>query len=182
MTNPTPQNTAANERIKPPPGWRFRLGVIFFVLGLISPVGAAIVALTNLSTALKATLGGLFLAGGPEVCTILAIACMGKSGFAYVKNRLLAMLRRYGPPKEVGRVRYYIGLVMWLMPAVYAWVLQYMSLDWLPGFPEYRIPIALSFDFIFICSFFILGGDFWDKVRALFICRAKASFPEPTAR
>lgn len=181
MTNPTPQITAANERIKPPPGWRFRLGVIFFVLGCISPIGAAIVALTNLSPALKATLGGLFLAGGPEVCTLLAVACMGKAGFAYVKNRLMAVLRRYSPPKEVGRVRYYIGLVMWLIPAVYAWVLMYMSLDWLPGFPEYRIPIALSLDFIFVCSFFVLGGDFWDKVRSLFVYRAKASFPEPTA-
>ncbi|MDJ0985304.1 MAG: hypothetical protein QNJ26_07150 [Desulfobacterales bacterium] len=182
MTETSIQNTAADKPVTPPPGWRFRLGVIFFALGCITPVGAAIVALTNLSPALKATLGGLFLVGGPEVCTILAVAFMGKAGFAYVKNRLLAMLRRYGPPKEVGRVRYYIGLVMWLIPAVYAWVLTYMSLDWLPGFPEYRIPIALSLDFIFICSFLVLGGDFWDKVRSLFVYRAKASFPESTAR
>ncbi len=182
MTEPTTQNTTANKPIAPPPGRRFRLGIFFFVLSFISPVGAAIVALTNLSTALKATLGGLFLAGIPEVCTMLAVACMGKAGFAYVKNRLMAVLRRYSPPREVGRVRYYIGLAMWFIPAVYAWVLLYISLDWIPGFPEHRIPIALSFDFIFICSFFVLGGDFWDKVRALFMYRAKASFPAPAPK
>jgi hypothetical protein len=119
MADPTTQNKTTDEPIAPPPGWRFRLRVIFFALGLISPVGAAIVALTNLSTALKATLSGLFL----------AVACMGKAGFAYVKSRLRALLHRYGPPKEAGRVRHYIGLVMLILPGIYAWVLMYTSLD-----------------------------------------------------
>jgi hypothetical protein len=34
--------------------------------------------------------------------------------------------------------------------------------------------VGLSIDFIFVCSFFVLGGDFWDKRRALFIDKAKA--------
>ena len=177
MSELTTPNSTASELIAPPPGWRFRLGVIFFVLGSICPVGALFVALTNLSAAWKTTLSGLFLAGIPEVCTLLAVACMGKAGFAYVKNRLMAVLRCYGPPKEVGRVRYYIGLVMLILPGVYAWVLMYTSFDWVPGFPEHRIPIALALDSIFVCSLFVLGGDFWDKLRALFVHKAKVSFP-----
>ena len=35
---------------------------------------------------------------------------------------------------------------------------------------------------VFIVSFFVLGGDFGDKVRALFVYSAKAAFPpaQPT--
>ena len=29
-----------------------------------------------------------------------------------------------------------------------------------------------------IASLFVLGGDFWDKLRALFVRDAKAVFPE----
>ena len=30
----------------------------------------------------------------------------------------------------------------------------------------------------FIVSFFVLGGDFWEKFRALFIYEAKALIPD----
>ena len=114
-----------------------------------------------------------------SIVPVVSIAVMGKAGFAYVKNSIMVLLRRYGPPKEVGPIRYYIGLVMWLLPAAYSWILMYATPEMIPGFPEYRIHMALTFDFIFICSFFVLGGDFWDKVRALFIHKAKVRFPEP---
>ena len=42
-----------------------------------------------------------------------------------------------------------------------------------PGFPEHRIHMGLTIDFIFVCSFFVLGGDFWHKLRALFFHTAK---------
>lgn len=178
MTDSTTPDTAAGGTIAPPPGWRFRLGVVFFALAIISPLGAAIVAMTDLPMAAKATLSGLFLAGFPEVFTVVAIALLGKEGFAYVKNRLLTVLRRYGPPKEVGRARYYVGLTMLFLPAVLTWPIVYAP-DWIPGYAEYRIPINLTLDFLFICSFFVLGGEFWDKLRALFIHKATAGFPEP---
>jgi len=31
---------------------------------------------------------------------------------------------------------------------------------------------------MFLTSLFVLGGDFWDKLRALFVRRARAAFPE----
>jgi len=179
MAESTKQNAVADDTIAPSPGWRFRVGVGLIVLSFVSPLGALLVSITNLSIAMKATLSGLFLAGIPEVLTVAAIAVMGKAGFAYVKNSIMVLLRRYGPPKEVGPIRYYIGLVMWLLPAAYSWILMYATPEMIPGFPEYRIHMALTFDFIFICSFFVLGGDFWDKVRALFIHKAKVRFPEP---
>ena len=177
------EHTAEGSALAPPPGWRFRVGVGLVVLGFVSPLGALLVPFTNLSLAMKATVSGVLIAGIPEVLTVVAAAVLGKAGFLYVKNRIMALLRPalgyVTPAKEVGPTRYYIGLVMWLIPAIYAWVLMYAPPDWLPGFPEYRIQTGLAIDFIFVVSFFVLGGDFWDKLRALFIHRAKARFPEP---
>jgi hypothetical protein len=33
-------------------------------------------------------------------------------------------------------------------------------------------------DLMFVSSLFVLGGEFWDKLRALFVHGAKARFPE----
>ncbi len=33
-------------------------------------------------------------------------------------------------------------------------------------------------DIVLITSLFVLGGDFWDKLRSMFIYGAKASFPD----
>ncbi|MBW1773551.1 MAG: hypothetical protein JRJ82_11760 [Deltaproteobacteria bacterium] len=47
----------------------------------------------------------------------------------------------------------------------------------IPGYEAFRFWISLVGDAMFVCSFFVLGGDFWDKVRALFIHGAKAQIP-----
>ena len=36
--------------------------------------------------------------------------------------------------------------------------------------------VSVIGDLMFITSFFILGGDFWDKIRSLFTLSAKAQF------
>jgi hypothetical protein len=41
-----------------------------------------------------------------------------------------------------------------------------------------RYIIIIASDVVFIASLFVLGGDFWDKLRALFTYRAKARFEE----
>jgi hypothetical protein len=42
-------------------------------------------------------------------------------------------------------------------------------------------PRVLAFigDLLLLVSLFILGGDFWDKLRALFVREAKVVFPTP---
>ncbi len=168
------QDTVQAEAVAP--GWRFRIGVVFFILAIISPVGAPLVALTDFSTAMKATLTGLFLAGFPEVFTVAAVAFLGKSGFNYLKGKLFARLKRYGPPQVVSRTRYRIGIGMLLIPIVFAYLISYAP-QLIPGYAEHSLYMNLGIDFILIASFFVLGGEFWDKVRSLFVYGAKPQFP-----
>jgi hypothetical protein len=163
----------------PATGWRLKLGVFLFGLSIVLPVlGVPLVAAMGLSAGAVATVSGALL-GGSEVIGIVAVAVMGKSGFAYIKNRIFGFLKQYGPPAEVGRTRYTIGLVMFTVPIAFGWLSPYLA-DRIPGYLGNEFTYAIVGDLLLLVSLFVLGGDFWDKVRALFIRGAKVAFPQTT--
>jgi len=164
-----------------PPGWRFRLGLIIFVIGFSSPLLIPLVSASDLSTKWKAVLSGALAVGIPEVFSIVAIAIMGKSGFNYMKARIFGFLKKHGPPDVVSRTRYRIGLVMFALPILFGWLGPYVS-HHIPGYEANRFIASAVGDLLFVSSLFVLGGDFWDKVRALFIYEAKAHFPVPVGK
>jgi hypothetical protein len=116
---------------------------------------------------------------GSEVLGIAAVAVMGKSGYAYIKNRVFGFLKQYGPPAEVSRTRYTIGLVMFAVPIIFGWLAPYAA-DLIPGYSGNEFTFAIAGDLLLLTSLFVLGGDFWDKLRALFIGGAKVVFPKTT--
>ena len=130
----------------------------------------------GLSTTMTASVSGGLLVGA-EVLGLLAVAVMGKSGFAFIKTRIFGFLKQYGPPKDVSRRRYTIGLVMFFVPVFFGWVSIYVP-DFIPGFTSNPLAYAISGDLLLLMSLIVLGGNFWDKIRALFIYDAKIYFRE----
>jgi hypothetical protein len=158
----------ASTAAQPAEGWRLKFGVSIFVLSILLPVaGIPLVASFGLSGTLTASLSGALLVGA-EVLGVLAIAIMGKPGFQYIKSRASGLLRHYGPPSEVSRTRYNIGLIMFSIPILFGWVSIYVA-DHIPLFSENQLAYAIGGDLLLLASLFVLGGDFWDKIRALFI-------------
>ncbi len=163
-------------------GWRLRVGILIFVLSIIIPVIAvpAVMAL-ELSASLTASVSGGLLIGA-ELLGIAAVAVMGKPGFLFFKSRISAFLRQYGPPQEVSRRRYTIGLTMFSIPILFALLSVYVH-EYIPGYAANPIPYAISGDLLLLTSLFVLGGDFWDKLRALFVysdrvCRSNTTFDD----
>ena len=156
--------------------WRFRLGIFFFVLSLISPVFIPLISATGLPIEWKTALSGLLVVGIPQLLTLLAIVFLGKSGFNYIKERMFGFLKRYALPSTVSRTRYHIGLFMFLLPLLFGWLAPYAP-QLLPGYEAHRFFVNFTGDLLLLTSLFVLGGDFWDKVRALFVYEAKAQFP-----
>jgi hypothetical protein len=155
-----------------PAGWRMKLGIAIFVLSILLPIaGIPLVSALGLSTTSTASISGALLIAA-EVLGLAAIAVMGKSGFAQLKNRLLGFLRRHGPPSRVSRGRYITGLVMFTVPLLFGWLSIYIA-DLLPGFSDNPLPYAIAGDLLFLASLFVLGGDFWDKLQALFVHDAR---------
>jgi hypothetical protein len=151
-----------------PSGHRFAIGVGLFALGFAAPAFIPFVTASDLPVAWKTGLSGLLALGVPEIMLVAAVAVMGKSGFAELKRRLGRVLRRYGPPDTVSRTRHRIGLVMFIAPLVLGWLGPYLR-DHFPGWDAHSLLWSVSGDLVFLASFFVLGGDFWDKVRSLFL-------------
>jgi hypothetical protein len=165
--------TAESKPEQPRAGWRFRLGLTILVVGWLSPLCIPVITATELPTRWKTIISGLLAVGIPELFTIAAIAIMGKSGYNLIKERIFGFLKKHGPPDRVSLTRYRIGLVMFVLPILFGWLGPYGAHQ-IPGYETHRFFVSLIGDVMFVASLFVLGGDFWDKIRALFIYSAKA--------
>lgn len=158
-------------------GWRLKLGAALFGLSIALPVvGVSLVAAMGLSAATTAAISGAVLASA-EVLGLAAVAAMGKRGFAYLKGRVFGSLKQYAPPAEVGRTRYTVGLVMFAVPILFGWISPYAG-KLVPGYLGNELTFAVVGDLLLLGSLFVLGGDFWEKLRALFVHGARVSGAE----
>jgi len=145
---------------------RLKLGIAFAVGGNILFFTSAWIAWMPWSGAFKAGLWAvLFFA--PEAGTLIGAAIMGKENFDRFKAHTLAFFARVKPTGNVSLLRHRIGLGMFLIPLLPAYVMAYKP-EWLPDSSALRWQVKAATDVIFIASFFVLGGDFWDKFHALF--------------
>jgi hypothetical protein len=152
-----------------------KVGITLFVLSIILPVaGISAVAAIDLSTTVTATASGVLLFGA-KILGIVAITIMGQPGYTYIKAQVFGFLKRHGPPETVSSLRYRIGLAMFCLPIIFAWASIYIS-AFIPGFDHNPVAWALGGDILLVTSLFVLGGNFWDKIRALFVYDAQVSF------
>ena len=153
-----------------PSGARLLVGATLLVAGQLSPLLIPVVTGLDLNAAWKSVLAvGVFVA--PELGILAAVAVLGKAGFDWLTGRVKAALGRFmrdhGPPDRVGPLRYKVGLVMFVLPIAFGWAVPYAS-HHLPGYQHHPLWYGLPGDLLLTCSLFVLGGDFWDKLRALF--------------
>jgi hypothetical protein len=57
---------------------------------------------------------------------------------------------------------------MFLLSILFGWLAPYGP-HFVPGYEGQRFLVNLIGDLLLISSLFVLGGEFWDKLRALFI-------------
>ena len=150
------------------PSNRLIIGTIVFIGGQLSPLLIPFVLSTDLSKGMKTALSGILMLGMPELSILLAIIIMGKAGFAYLKSKIGRFFKQYGPPEKVSKTRYTIGLVMFIIPLLMGWLLPYVE-HLIPRYDEYQLWINIFGDILMVLSLFVLGGEFWEKLRSLFI-------------
>jgi hypothetical protein len=164
-----------------PPTTRLWLGVGVFALGwILALVMVPFVTNSDFPTSVKATLTTLLVVVVPKVFLLAAIAILGKPGFAYLKGVVWKFFRRIAPPPRVGKWRYRLGLVMFFLPILASLFFQYFQ-PIFEGGAEARPYFERAGDIVQIIALFVLGGDFWDKLRSLFVREARAVFPEKSA-
>ena len=149
------------------PKTKLILGSIILIVGFMSPLLIPLVIGSDLPVSYKNILSGLLAFGIPEIFMIIAIAVMGKPGFEFIKEKVFRYVKRFAPADEVSLTRYRIGLIMFSLPIIIGIMLPYAT-HFFPLSKDIPLWWYLISDIIFVSSFFVLGGDFWDKLSGLF--------------
>ena len=157
----------------PSDAWQKRrliIGIAVWSGGWI--LGLALIPLVDasgLSTALKATLDGILLLGFPKLFLLLAIAIMGKPGYDYLASLVGPHVRPFAPSATIGAGRYRAGLTLLIAMVVLSSIGDYVASELIPMRQDHPRLVALTGDLLILLGLFLLGGDFWDKVRSLFV-------------
>jgi hypothetical protein len=172
----TPSTEGSLSPSNPPPllrkDWRFYTGMAALLLALVLPLFGLAVPWLGLPTAVSAVLIGGLVAGGPEVLMVMAAALLGKETlhvFLYQAKRALGRALLVSP---VSKVRYYTGLTIAVVSMLPFYLYGYFPEIMPPG--SARIYTLAGSDLSFILSIFLMGGEFWEKLRRLFVWEGKA--------
>lgn len=178
MNTPS-RDTAAAAAARPVGRLRLLVGGTLFIGGFLSPLLIPLVTRSDLPANWKAILSTGLVAGLPEIGMVLAAAVLGKDGFALLKATLFALLRKHTEPTAVSAGRYRLGLVLFCLPLLAGWLSPYL----VRVLPELSLeqgsllPVILL-DLMFALSFLVLGADFWEKIRRLFVYEAQPDRPQ----
>jgi hypothetical protein len=153
------------------------LGLFLLVFSFLLPFAGFWVSSLPLPIAVKGLIIGLMSVGGPEVVAILSVALLGKQTFDLITGKMVGALGRLAPHGSVSRLRYKIGLVLFILPMIPTYIMGYAP-QFLPDALPSRLYVNIASDLMFVTSLFVLGGDFWDKLRSLFVYNARAQFPD----
>ena len=163
--------------IQPVSKTKFIIGGALFIGGFLSPLLITLVTASDLPGNWKAILSTGLVAGLPEVGMLLAVAVLGKQGFAQLKEMFFSRFRKITEPSAVSLVRYRIGLFMFFIPLLHGWLQPYAAHFFSP-LSGNSMFFAIVFDLIFASSFIVLGAEFWEKIHNLFV-HGGGRFSEP---
>lgn len=156
------------------PAWRFKLGIVLVCIAIALWLCVPVAAWAGVpSTRIAAITGVIFIVN--KILLLLVIAVMGKAGFQELKRKIFGVFR-LSTETHISRARYNVGLVMFCIPLISASLEPYVDALW----PELRPnmwQLQLLGDLMFFASFFVLGGNFWDKIRSLFIRSSRVVYP-----
>ena len=151
-------------------GWRFKLGIGIFILAFALWLLLPLAAVMDVpGSTIAALTGALFITN--KVLLLVVIAVMGKAGFQQLKRLIFGYVTDLAP-ETVSPLRYRIGLLMFCLPLLSSFLEPYVDSVW-PGLRPNLWQLQLLGDVMLIASFFVLGSNFWDKMRALFIRTAR---------
>lgn len=147
--------------------WRYGSGLLLLALaGLLIALGVVAV-LTGHARDDSFRSPIWLLAGPPEILCLVAATILGKEKHEKLAGKVRAVTRRSSADRQTSRFRYYLGLAGCLFNGVpltlYAYVPELMP----DG--STKASILIIADLVFFGSLFVAGGEFWEKLRRLFV-------------
>jgi len=109
-----------------------------------------------------------------EISFLVSVALLGKPFIQLIKSKIKSSIfRKKGEEhlKPVGKVRHSAGITMLLVATIVPYSLTEVALllGWVEKYGHTAlVGLLILGDVLFITSFFILGGEFWARVKKLF--------------
>ena len=165
--------------------WRYKVGLGLILFGHVILVAGLLLPVLGLASA---SLVGVLVVGG-EIISISSIVFLGKEGFLAIKSKVFAFVKA-GYAGPVGPTRHYIGIALlctnvlttYLM-VLYAWdafaattPADPMPRIWELDFTQQGTLVFwlfLSGEISFLIGIYVLGADWWGRVRNVFVWEAE---------
>lgn len=152
---------------------KYYLGITLFVYSFIPYVFTFLVLpflpVSNVTAVSIAT--GLLISS--EISFLLCVVLLGKPFIQVIKTKIKGIFRKKGEThlKPVGKIRHVVGITMLLVASIVPYSLTEIALL-LCYVEKYGhtdlINLLILGDVLFITSFFILGEEFWARLKKLF--------------
>jgi hypothetical protein len=152
--------------------WKYYLGISLFVYSFIPICTAELVFFLPLSKTVAASVVMVYLGSG-ELSFLGAIALLGKPFIEAIKTKMKAFFlpsQISGPPRPIGRTRHYVGVSLFFISFLPYPGTEVALLLSDPARINLTALLAVMFlgDAVFIASLFILGSEFWERLKRLF--------------
>ena len=160
--------------------WRYKVGFAMIVVGNLG----ILIAMVLPALGVRAGTVGAMVVGG-EIVSLASIAFLGKAGFKAIKSKFFAFIKAsYTGP--VGRTRHTIGITLLCYSMVTSYIIALYLWDafsastaatvppevWKLNFEQQdtlMIVLFFSGEASFLISICVLGANWWDKFRSLFV-------------
>ena len=149
--------------------WKYKLGMFFLFLMVVSPGLALLVPFFSLNETLTLSIQGILLIGGPEVFMVIGIALAGKEALTTIKNFVKKLFGMPPGDYAASEAQYRLGLTFVFIGMLIPFIMSYLPVLVESGFVvEHDIEINLVGDVLFVIGVFIAGEQFSSKLKSLF--------------
>lgn len=152
--------------------WKYRLGIGLVIYSMIPICTVELVAFLPMTGTQALAFGAVYLASG-EIAFFAAVALLGKPFIQSIKDKIKALfLRRKeaSKPRMISKRRHCIGVTLLLLSTLPYYITIGALLFTHPGESGLQVLLAmlLSGELLFFVSLFVLGEEFWARLKRLF--------------
>jgi hypothetical protein len=168
----------------PPKTWKQRLGLALAVYSFVPVCTVGLSTLLPVPATWKVTFGAVYLASG-ELAFLAAVALLGKPFVTAVKDKIrswLAPRRAPKPPRPISHARHVAGVTLFCASIIPYYLTLGALLFTRLGEPDLRslLVLLLAGEVLFFVSLFVLGEEFWARLKHLFEWPGREASP-PTS-
>ena len=149
--------------------WKYYLGMSLIGYSVLPIIIVAIMPFMGMSLAQSGAFAVVFLASG-EIAFLCAAALLGKEFVGALKKKIMALFKRTHKPRPVSRNWHRFGITLLAVSTLpyYAVMIYLLFFSHKEAEINFLAWTLVAGETAFIAGLFILGGQFWERLKHLF--------------